>query len=141
MKPPTPTVKPPSLRAGDAYVGRDVLFGDIIDLIEEKYGVMINLMWNECWYRLDMIYKVNNIIRCNSFKAPYGATYTTQEATDLVNEIEGIIKKAISESSKIKAVELKKEDYFIALACPCCGGAINKDTLKCEYCGTEYILS
>jgi hypothetical protein len=25
-----------------------------------------------------------------------------------------------------------------AYICQCCGGTINRDTMKCEYCGTEY---
>lgn len=27
-----------------------------------------------------------------------------------------------------------------ALKCQCCGGKINRKTMKCEYCGTEYII-
>src|SRR5438876_7366724 len=30
---------------------------------------------------------------------------------------------------------------LIALNCPNCGGAVSRDTLKCEYCGAELILA
>ena len=27
-----------------------------------------------------------------------------------------------------------------ALKCQCCGGPINRETMKCSFCGTEYII-
>ena len=45
------------------------------------------------------------------------------------------------EEIEVEPVELKiQKNVLTALACICCGGSINKNTLKCDYCGTQFIM-
>lgn len=53
-----------------------------------------------------------------------------------VNESNLLVKKA---DIKISAIPIEpKKDKLVPLICERCGGSINKETYKCEHCGTQY---
>lgn len=45
------------------------------------------------------------------------------------------------EEIEVKPTELKiKKNVLTSLSCTCCGGTVNRNTLICDYCGTQFIL-
>jgi hypothetical protein len=68
---------------------------------------------------------------------PADFTYTTTTAvnakTDCMTEI-----RSIDDIVKEKLDEYRELMRLQALGCKNCGGSINKETMVCEYCGTNY---
>lgn len=54
-------------------------------------------------------------------------------------KLEGLAKRR--KEIDIEPVELKiQKNVLTALACTCCGGSVNRNTLICDYCGTQFVM-